>query len=148
MASVDDIVTTTGTAAWNGSFVYRVRSITNDVVLLHLAEHNSPHNYNSDVYSWGLDHAIQYDQSTGVWSDVESSDPKYFTSTSTFANNTSLGGYPSNVYCWSGDSSPILRLILVAPSWAQQSGGGTSTEEITPTEPSVETVKKVHCNFW
>ena len=27
-------------------------------------------------------------------------------------------------------------------------GGGTSTEEVTPTEPSVGAVKKVHCNFW
>lgn len=33
-------------------------------------------------------------------------------------------------------------------SWTSGGGGGTSTEEVTPTEPSVGTVKKIHCNFW
>ena len=136
MASIDDIVSTTGSAAWNGSFVYKVKSITNQVVLLHLAD-ASTFNFHSG------DHAIQYDQSTGVWSDVNNStDPKYFTSTSTFANNTTLSGYPSNIYCWSGDSSPILRLLLVAPSWAQQSSGGGGGSSSSTTS------KKVFCNFW
>ena len=127
MASVNDIVTTTGTSAWQGSFVYKVKSITNDVVLLHLADASTFAFHSGD-------HAIQFDQSTGIWSDVNNStDPKYFSSTSTFANNTSLSGYPSNIYCWSGDSTPILRLILVAPSWAT-SGGGTNTEGVvTPS---------------
>ena len=92
MASVNDIVTTSG-GVWQGSFVYKVKSITGDVVLLHLA------NASTFAFHSG-DHAIQYDQSTGIWSDVNlASDPMYFTSSSTFVTNTSLSGYPANIYC-------------------------------------------------
>ena len=45
-------------------------------------------------------------------------------------------------------SDGVTRAVFTLPNFYSASGGGTSTEEVTPTEPSVETVKKVHCNFW
>jgi len=41
-----------------------------------------------------------------------------------------------------------LRSFVWQSSWTTSSGDGTNTEEVTPTEPSVASVKKVHCNFW
>ena len=129
MASVNDIVST-NSGAWHNTFVYKVKSITNDVVLLHLA------NASTFAFHSG-DHAIQYDQSTGTWSDVNTStDPFYFTTTNTFVANTSLSNYPTNIFCWDNSQS-IIRLELIAPTWALQpvplgGGTGTSTEGVAP----------------
>jgi hypothetical protein len=123
---VGDRVTATS-GAWYPQFTYQVTSITGSTVILKLWDF-----YNNQLNPNG--HGIQYDTSTGVWSDYNTvRDPHYLTTTSTFAATTSTSAYPTTIYCWEASNLPIL-LVFNAPTWAQQpSGSGTGTGTGTGT---------------
>lgn len=88
---------------------------------------------------------IKVNTVTNVWSDHGTDHPETVSDIGVF---TEVSG--NVILKYPNEASTTILYSFAKPTSASwiSSGGGTSTEEVTPTEPSVQTVKKVHCNFW
>jgi len=124
------LTTVANSGVWSASYVYIYDST--------LSNGNHVYGLSSNGTSIDAGSEIQVD-SNNNWSDYGSGTPAW------------AGVVGNEIEIRADSSTGPIRMKLVLPSSAPSSstsGGGTSTEEVTPTEPSVETVKKVHCNFW
>ncbi len=110
---------------WSASYAYRVFSITGNVVELRLW-------HTGNAVWWGNHHSVQFDTSTGIWSDPMPAEvPNVFSSTFNGTRSASVTGYPTSLFGFGDLSSSTAYWEITTPSWARQSsGGGTGTEEI------------------
>lgn len=90
----------------------------------------------NDSSTYGESSMIKVHTGTNEWSDHGGDHP---------GSNVSRSGETITLRNQAG----VVKATFTRPSVS--TWGGTSTEEVTPTEPtepSVGTLKKVHCNFW
>jgi len=134
MASVNDEITFNSGDWKDEGFSYRVKSITNNIVELNLW--NVSNQYGTNGTWWTNPHPIQYNTSTGEWSDPSTAQtPDYFSTTLNGTRSTSISGYPTTLFGWALLSSSNHYWEITTPSWARQSSGsGTNTEGVnTPS---------------
>ena len=121
MATVNDEISFNSGGWSSEGFSYRVKSITNGVVLLNL--------YNGGW--WSSPHAIQFDTATGIWSDPTTNQtPEVFSTTLNGTRSTSLT-YPSGIFGWDSFTDTTHQFSFTPPSWADEPSGPTVTQTRT-----------------
>jgi len=116
----EQLVPASGSYAWTGTYTHAYRSALNGTNTWNFSLHDF-----TGFVSNG-DYSIEFDHTTGTWSDGGVSSPWYLTETSTFATTTSVSGYPQTLYLWNSTGTVILNVYdLSQSSWAQSSGGGS-----------------------